>query len=87
MCVDFRQLIARSVPDAYPTPRINYILERLSQARVSSTLDQKSGYWQIPMASDSKQYIQHLQFRGGVSSSGASCHSGYTPQQRRSNAP
>jgi len=56
MCVDFQQLNARSIPDAYPTPRINSILERLSQARVLSTLDLKSGYWEIPMASDSKQY-------------------------------
>jgi len=37
MCVDFRQLNARSIPDAYPTPRFNYILERLRQARVLST--------------------------------------------------
>jgi len=56
MCIDFRQLNARSIPDAYPTPRINYVLKRLSHARIMSTLDLKSGYWQIPMASDSKQY-------------------------------
>jgi len=56
MFVDYRQLNAHSVPDAYPVPRINHILERLRQARYISTLDLKNGYWQIPMARDSRQY-------------------------------
>ncbi|BFF95728.1 uncharacterized protein DMAD_13070 [Drosophila madeirensis] len=55
MCVDFRQLNARSVPDAYPLPRINSILERLRNAKYISTLDLKSGYWQIPMAKASRE--------------------------------
>ncbi|XP_043064458.1 uncharacterized protein LOC122320329 [Drosophila ficusphila] len=55
MCVDYRQLNAHSVPNAYPVPRINHILEKLRQARYISTLDLKHGYWQIPMARDSRQ--------------------------------
>jgi len=47
MCVDYRQLNAHSVPDAYPVPRINHILEKLRQARYISTLDLKHGYWKI----------------------------------------
>ncbi|XP_070851494.1 uncharacterized protein [Drosophila suzukii] len=50
------QLNAHSVPDAYPVPRINHILEILRQARFISTLDLKHGYWQIPMAKDSRQF-------------------------------
>ncbi|XP_044313299.1 uncharacterized protein K02A2.6-like [Drosophila rhopaloa] len=49
-------LNAHSVPDAYPVPRINHILEKLRHARYISTLDLKNGYWQIPMAKDSRQY-------------------------------
>ncbi|BFF99977.1 uncharacterized protein DMAD_00086 [Drosophila madeirensis] len=55
MCVDYRQLNARSVPDAYPLPRINHILERLRNAHYISTLDLKNGYWQIPLAEGSRE--------------------------------
>ncbi|KAM8718277.1 hypothetical protein ACLKA7_000979 [Drosophila subpalustris] len=55
MCIDYRQLNAHSIPDAYPVPRINHILERLRHARFISTLDLKQGYWQIPMAADSRE--------------------------------
>ncbi|KAL7727252.1 hypothetical protein ACLKA6_016010 [Drosophila palustris] len=41
---------------AYPLPRIHHILERLRNARYISTLDLKSGYWQIPMARGSREY-------------------------------
>ncbi|KAM8701636.1 hypothetical protein ACLKA7_000126 [Drosophila subpalustris] len=56
MCIDYRQLNANSIPDAYPLPRIHHILERLRNARYISTLDLKSGYWQIPMARNSHEY-------------------------------
>ncbi|KAM8702056.1 hypothetical protein ACLKA7_001971 [Drosophila subpalustris] len=56
MCIDYRQLNAHSIPDAYPLPRIHHILERLRNAKYISTLDLKSGYWQIPMARGSREY-------------------------------
>ncbi|KAH8361959.1 hypothetical protein KR084_005761, partial [Drosophila pseudotakahashii] len=55
MCVDYRQLNARPIPDAYPLPRINHILERLRNATFISTLDLTNGYWQIPMALNSRE--------------------------------
>ncbi|XP_050745764.1 uncharacterized protein LOC127011736 [Drosophila biarmipes] len=55
LCVDFRQLNAHSIPDAYPLPRITHILERLRHAKYISTLDLKSGYWQIPVAESSRE--------------------------------
>nr|XP_041632388.1 uncharacterized protein LOC121502744 [Drosophila kikkawai] len=55
MCVDYRQLNENSVPDAYPLPRIHQILERLRNAKFISTLDLKNGYWQIPVAPDSRE--------------------------------
>jgi len=33
LCVDFRQINAMSVKDAYPKPHINYILDQLREAR------------------------------------------------------
>jgi transposase len=56
LCVDYRQLNAKSIPDAYPLPRIQHILDRLRDAQYISTLDLKNGYWQIPMSPESKQY-------------------------------
>jgi len=54
--VDVRQLNAHSIPDAYPLPRITHILERLRHAKYISTLDLKSGYWQIPLARTSREF-------------------------------
>ncbi len=56
LCIDFRHLNNKSDPDAYPLPRITTILDRLREARYVSSLDLKDGYWQIPMAEDSKKY-------------------------------
>ncbi|KAH8324662.1 hypothetical protein KR074_003527, partial [Drosophila pseudoananassae] len=43
MCVDFRQINAKSIKDAYPMPRINFVLEKLREARFFSSLDLKDG--------------------------------------------
>jgi len=56
LCVDFRQINAKSVKDAYPMPRINHILDQLREARYISSLDMKDGYWQIPLEERSRQY-------------------------------
>jgi len=37
-------------------PRINYILGQLREARYTSTLDLKDGYFQIPPEESSRQY-------------------------------
>jgi len=49
LCVDFRQINAKSVKDACPMPRIKYILDQLREARYINSLDLKDGYWQIPL--------------------------------------
>jgi len=55
LCVDFRQINARSVKDAYPMPMINYILYQLREEKYISSLDLKDGYWQIPLEEGSRQ--------------------------------
>jgi len=56
LCVDFREINAKSVKDTFPMPRINYIIDQLREARYISSLDLKDGYWQIPLEENSRQY-------------------------------
>lgn len=49
LCIDYRMLNSRTIPDQYTTPRIEDTLQSLSGAKWFSVLDLKSGYYQIPM--------------------------------------
>ena len=55
-CIDFRKLNAKTKKDSYPLPHIEETLDSLVRARAFSMLDLKSGFWQIMMDEDSKQY-------------------------------
>ena len=52
-CVDYRRLNDITKKDVHPLPRTSDMLESLAGAKIFTTLDAASGYWQIPMkASD-----------------------------------
>ncbi|XP_016400380.1 RNA-directed DNA polymerase homolog [Sinocyclocheilus rhinocerous] len=55
MCIDYRTLNARTIPDQYTTPRIEDALECLAGSRWFSVLDLRSGYYQIAMAKEDKE--------------------------------
>lgn len=46
-CVDYRRLNNITKKDVYPLPRIDDALDRLYNAKYFSSMDLKTGYWQI----------------------------------------
>ena len=55
-CIDFRKLNSLTVKDSHPLPHICEMLESLAGAAHYSTFDMNSGFWQVPMSPESKQY-------------------------------
>ena len=55
-CIDFRKLNSLTVKDSHPLPHICETLESLTGAAHYSTFDMNSGFWQVPMDEESKQY-------------------------------
>ena len=54
-CVDYRKLNKITKPIAQPIPLIDDIINRLSGAKYFSSLDLKSGYWQVKMNEADKE--------------------------------
>ena len=52
-CIDYRALNARTVPDAFPLPHTGDVLDAMQGSEYFTTIDLKSGFWQLPMATDS----------------------------------
>jgi len=54
-CVDYRKLNSKTIKDSFPLPRIDGILDQLSGNTWFSTIDLKSGYWQIKINSSDRE--------------------------------
>ena len=55
-CIDFRRLNDRMEKDSFPMPKMIDTMETMVGARIFSTMDLKSGFWQVRMAEESRPY-------------------------------
>ena len=55
MCIDYRTLNLKTIPDQYTLPRIDDALASLTGSRWFSVLDLRSGYYQIAMSEEDKE--------------------------------
>ena len=55
-CIKFRRLNSLTKKDSHPLPRICEILDSLVGSAYYSTFDLTSGFWQVPMDEELKQY-------------------------------
>lgn len=53
-CIDYRKLNSKTVKNAYALPRMDEALEAMGGSSWFSTLDLKSGYWQIQVEEGDK---------------------------------
>ena len=63
-CVDFRQLNNLTVKDSYPLPRIDSCMDSLGGAKYFSTLDLRSGYWQVELDKESSEKTAFVTRKG-----------------------
>ena len=55
-CINFQRLNALTIKDSHLLPRISETLESLAGVAHYLTFDLNSGFWQVPMDEESKQY-------------------------------
>ena len=63
-CIDYRDLNALTISDAYPLPRIDAIVPRLANHRWYSIIDLRKGYFQLRLAEESKSISAFITHHG-----------------------
>ena len=56
-CIDYRKLNAETEKNSYPIPLIGGLLGGMGGSKVFSTMDMKSGFWQLPAAKEDQPKI------------------------------
>jgi len=49
LCVDYRKVNSISVPDPFPLPRIENLVDKVGRAKYLTKIDMTRGYWQVPL--------------------------------------
>ncbi|XP_062586907.1 uncharacterized protein LOC134248532 [Saccostrea cucullata] len=55
ICVDYRKLNEITLTDPYPIPRMSDIFEKIGSAKYLSRFDLTKGYWQVPLAKETRE--------------------------------
>ena len=64
LCVDYRKLNEVTKPDRHPMPNVTDVISGLSGVRYFTTLDLVRGYYQMPIAEDSREFTAFSTPRG-----------------------
>ena len=64
MCIDYRKLNEKVIPDEFPLPRQDSILQALTGSQWLSTLDALAGFTQLSMAEEAKEMTAFRTHRG-----------------------
>jgi len=56
MVLNYKQLNVKTKTEPFPLPRVDDILDTLAASRYYTKMDLKSGFYQIPLAENSKRY-------------------------------
>ena len=63
-CVDYRRINSVTRKDRYPLPFIQEIFDTVGNGRIFSTLDLKSGYWQLEVREEDREKTAFTCHRG-----------------------
>ena len=63
-CIDYRELNNQTIKDSFPIPNTQDIFDNLGEATLFSTLDMKSGYWQVALTDESRPTTAFTSFKG-----------------------
>ena len=65
-CVDYRNLNDVTAKDSFPLPNMQDCLESLANAKIFSSMDLASGYWQVGLTEEAKEKTSFYGVGGGL---------------------
>ena len=68
ICVDLKSLNENVLRETHPLPGVDETLAQLTGATVMSKLDANSGFWQIPLAQESRELTTFITPFGPIAS-------------------
>ena len=60
MCIDFRQLNLRIVDERFPMPTMTELLSKFKNKKYLTSIDLKSGYWNIEVAEEDREKLAFI---------------------------